>query len=181
MVMKLKSVLVLIPVIIFLASCESVMTTQPMGETVVQLSPEQWQGTWLHQEGGLGITTVLDKDNGLLQASWIERQEDGVKMELIKGTVRATGDMTFFVAEDENQKGLFLWARVKKGDNYLIMWSPNVEQFKILVGDGKLPGKVTEGGVVLDEIKPETIEMIDDPSNNLLIWTEPDIFIRIGN
>ena len=43
--MKIKSVLVLIPFIIFLTGCESVLTTQPMGETVVQLSPEQWQGT----------------------------------------------------------------------------------------------------------------------------------------
>ena len=178
--MKLKSVFVLIPVIIFLAGCESVLTTQPMGETVVQLSPEQWQGTWLHQEFIVTIT-VLDKDNGLLQASWIEQRKDGPHMEVFKGTVRATGDMTFFVAKDENQKELFQWARVKKGDNYLIMWSPNVEQFKILIKDGTLPGKVTEDGVLLDELKSETIEMIDDPSANLLKWKEPDIFIRIRN
>ena len=178
--MKLKSVFVLIPVIIFLAGCESVLTTQPMGETVVQLSPEQWQGTWVHHEVVV-TTTVLDKDNGLLQASWIERRDDSTDMEVVKGTVRATGDITFFVTRDENQKELFHWARVKKGDNYLIMWSPNVEQFKILIKDGKLSGKVTEGGVLLDELKPEIIEMINDPSANLLKWKEPDIFIRIGN
>ena len=178
--MELKSMFVLILAIIFLAGCESVMTTQPMGVTVVQLNPEQWEGTWLSPEG-VGTTTVLDKDKGILQASLIERREDGTDMEVIKGTVRATGDMTFFVARDENQKELFHWARVKKGDNYLIMWSPNVEQFKILINDGKLSGKVTEGGVLLDELKPEIIKMIDDPSTNLLKWKEPDIFIRIGN
>ena len=178
--MKLKSVFVLIPVIIFLAGCESVLTTQPMGETVVQLNPEQWQGTWLHHEF-IVTTTVLDKDNGLLQASWIERREDGIHMEVAKGTVRATGDKTFFVTRDENQKELFHWARVKKGDNSLIMWSPNVEQFKILIKNGKLPGEVTEDSVVLGELKPETIKMIDDPSANLLNWKEPDIFIRIRN
>ena len=85
---------------------KSVLTTQPMGETVVQLSPEQWQGTWLHHEA-IVTTTVLDKDNGLLQASWIERREDGIHMEVAKGTVRATGDKTFFVTRDENQKELF--------------------------------------------------------------------------
>jgi hypothetical protein len=89
--------------------------------------------------------------------------------------------MTFFVTEDEHQKGLFHWARVEKGENYLIMWSPNVEQFKILIKNGKLPGEVTEDSVVLGELKPEAIEMIDDPSANLLEWKEPDIFIRIGN
>ena len=178
--MKLRSVFALIPVIIFLAGCESVLTTQPVGETVVQLNPEQWQGTWLHHEA-IVTTIVLDKDNGLLQASWIEKREDGIDMEVAKGSVRATGDMTFFVAEDENQKGLFHWARIKKGDNYLIMWSPNVEQFKVLIEDGKLPGKVTEGGVQLDELKPETIKMVDDPSANLLKWKEPDVFVRIGH
>lgn len=172
--------IVLIPVIIFLAGCESVLTTQPMGDTVVQLNPEQWQGTWLHHEVVVTIT-VLDKDSGLLQASWIEGQKDGVGMEVAKGTVRATGDTTFFVTRDENQQELFQWARIEKGDNYLIMWSPNVEQFKVLIETGKLPGKVTEDGVLLDELKPEIIGMIDDPSANLLEWKDPDIFIRIGN
>ena len=178
--MKLNRVFVLVPAIFFLASCESVLTTEPMGDTVVQLSPEEWQGTWLHHEAVV-TTTVLDEDSGLLQAAWIERGEDGSDMEVSKGTVRATGDKTFFVTRDEDQNELFHWARVKKGENYLIMWSPNVEQFRILVNDGKLPGEVTESGVVLGELKPETIEMIDDPSANLLEWKNPDIFVRIGD
>lgn len=178
--MKLKSVFVLISVFIFLAGCESVLTTKPMGETVVQLNPEEWQGTWLHHEAMI-TTTILDKDNGILQASWIERRRDGSHLETAKGSVRATGDKMFFVTRDENQKELFHWARVKKGDNYLIMWSPNVEQFKVLIKDRKLPGKVTEGSVVLGELRPEAIEMFDDPSANLLKWKEPDIFVRIGN
>lgn len=177
--MKLKSVFVLIPVVVFLAGCESVLTTQPIGDTVVQLSPEQWQGTWLHHDA-VFTTTVLDKDKGSLQASWIEQSEVGIEMEVAEGTVRATGDMTFFVTKDKT-KELFHWARVEKGDNYLIMWSPNVEQFKVLINDGRLPGKVTEGGVLLGELKPEAIQMIDDPTANLLEWKDPDIFIRIAN
>jgi hypothetical protein len=178
--MKFKSVFVLIPVILFLEGCESVLTTQPIGDKVVQLSPEQWQGTWLHHEVVV-TTSVLNKDTGLLQASWIERLEDGSDMKIFTGTVRTTGDMTFIVTKDENQKELFHWARVEKGENYLIMWSPNVEQFKALIKDGKLPGKVTEDGMLLGELKLETIEMIDDPSTNLLNWKDPNIFIRIGN
>jgi hypothetical protein len=178
--MKLKSVFMLIPLIIFLTGCATVMTTRPMGETVVQLSSEHWEGTWLNQE--VVVTTiVLDEENGLLQAAWIERQEDDTEMQVAKGTIRATGNVTFIVAEDENQKDLFHWARINKEDNYLVMWSPNVEQFKTLINDGKLPGKVTDDGVVLDDVTPETIKMIDDPTANLLIWNKPDIFIRIGN
>lgn len=47
--MKLKSLPGLILVVIFLAGCESVMTTQLMGETLVQLNPTEWQGTWLEE------------------------------------------------------------------------------------------------------------------------------------
>jgi hypothetical protein len=83
-----------------LIGCESVLTTQPIGNTVVQLSPEQWQGTWLSHEGGVATITVLDKDNGLLQASQIELRKDGPHMVVFKGTVRATGDKTFFVTRD---------------------------------------------------------------------------------
>jgi len=178
--MKPNKLLFLFPLAFFLASCGSVLASVPVGDTVVQLSPEQWQGTWLHQEVVV-TTNILDKDNGLLQASWIERREEGVGLEVAKGTVRATGDKTFFVTRDENRNELFLWARVKKGDNYLIMWPPNVEQFRILINNGELAGELTEHGVVLGELKPEFIEMIDDPSANLLDWKNPHIFVRIGN
>ena len=39
--MELKSIFVLILVINFLTGCESVMTAQPMGETLVKLNPDQ--------------------------------------------------------------------------------------------------------------------------------------------
>lgn len=178
--MKFNKALILSPFIVFVTSCESVHTRVPIGDTVVQLSPEQWQGTWLHHEVVV-TTTILDEENGLLQASWIERHGDGAGIEVAKGTVRATGDKTFFITKDENHKELFLWARVKKGDNYLILWSPNVEQFRNTIKRGKLPGEVSEDSVVLGELTPEAIEMIDDPSTNLLEWKNPDVFIRIGN
>ena len=35
------------------------------------------------------------------------------------------------------------------------MWSPNVEQFKILIKDGTLPGKVTKDAVLLAAFSPD--------------------------
>jgi hypothetical protein len=43
------------------------------------------------------------------------------------------------------------------------------------------PAGLSEDSVVLGELTPEAIEMIDDPSANLLEWKDPDVFIRIGN
>jgi hypothetical protein len=74
----------------------------------------------------------------------------------------------------------YFWLRVEQGENHLTVWSPNVEQFKILVGDGRLPGRVTDDGVVLGELSPEQLRMINDPASNLLNWSDPAIFVRIA-
>jgi hypothetical protein len=68
---------------------------------------------------------------------------------------------------------------VEKGENHLMLWSPNVEQFKILVRDGRLPGRVTDDGVELGELSPEQLRMINDPTSNLLNWADPAVFVRI--
>ena len=73
----------------------------------------------------------------------------------------------------------YVWLRVEKGENHLMLWSPNVEQFKILVRDGRLPGRVTDDGVELGELSPEQLRMINDPASNLLNWADPAVFVRI--
>jgi hypothetical protein len=73
----------------------------------------------------------------------------------------------------------FLWVRVEKGENHFTLWSPNVEQFKILVRDGRLAGRVTDDGVELGELSPEQLRMINDPASNLLNWADPAVFVRI--
>ena len=43
-----------------------------------------------------------------------------------------------------------------------------------------LPGEETDDGVMLGVLKSEHLEMIIDPSTNLLDWKNPSVFIRIG-
>lgn len=173
-----------------LVGCEAVYTPRPLGDEVVTLDPAEWQGTWLAPDMVI-TTTVLDGAAGRLQTAWIERGPSGVTLEVVEGSIRATGDWTFAntldepedqVEEEGAEQGTeprYVWVRVEKGENHLMVWSPNVEQFKILIGDGRLPGRVTDDGVVLGELTPEQLRMINDPASNLLNWADPAVFVRI--
>ena len=181
-----------------LVGCEAVYTPKPLGDEVVTLDPAEWQGTWLAPDMVI-TTTVLDGAAGRLQTAWIERGPAGVTLEVVEGSIRSTGDWTFANILDDAEvladtpadaegaapraeqatEPRYVWVRVEKGDNHLTVWSPNVEQFKILVGDGRLPGRVTDDGVVLGELTPEQLRMINDPAANLLNWADPAVFVRI--
>jgi hypothetical protein len=184
-----------------LVGCEAVYSPEPLGDEVVTLDPAEWQGTWLAPDMVI-TTTVLDGAAGRLQTAWIERGTAGATLEVVEGTLRATGDWTFANILDDAEaeapadapadaegkapdaeqvtEPRYVWVRVEKGENHLMVWSPNVEQFKVLVGDGRLPGRVTDDGVVLGELTPEQLRMINDPAANLLNWADPAVFVRIG-
>lgn len=206
---RLASGLMAAVAVVVLAGCEAVYTPRPLGDEVVALDPAEWQGTWLAPDMVI-TTTVLDGAAGRLQAAWIERGTAGATLEIVEGSVRASGDWTFANILDETEseppaearggaepaaegaapvagqgtsQGIgprYVWLRVEKGENHLTLWSPNVEQFKILVGDGRLPGRVTDDGVELGELTPEQLRMINDPASNLLNWADPAVFVRIA-
>lgn len=180
-----------------LAGCEAVYSPRPLGDTLVTLDPAEWQGTWIGPDMVI-ITTVLDGAAGRLQTAWIERGPGGAKLEVVEGSVRATGDWIFAntleekedaeappVEADGTATGMdagprYTWLRLQKGQNHLTAWSPNVEQFKIFVGDGRLPGRVTDDGVVLGELTPAQLALINDPASGLLDWNNPAVFVRIA-
>lgn len=166
-----------------LTACNAVYSTHPVGEALVKLDPEQWQGTWLHDEVVV-TTTVMDADHGVLQAAWVERGEKGAKLEVAEGTIRSSGNWMFANLEERDEEGnaRYLWLRVKRSDGRLIVWSPRVERFREFVEDQSLPGAVdTEDNVVLGKLEPAHLSLINAPSSNLLDWEDPDVFYRIGD
>jgi hypothetical protein len=189
-----------------LAGCEAVYAPKPLGDEVVTLDPAEWQGTWLAPDMVI-TTTVLDGAAGRLQAAWIERAAGGATLEVVEGSIRSSGDWTFANILDQSEEPVgeaqgeagrqgeaeapaplaeqaaaprYVWLRVQKEENHLTLWSPHVEQFKIFVGDGRLPGRVTDDGVELGELTPEQLRMINDPASNLLNWSDPAVFVRIA-
>lgn len=174
--------IMLFVITLILTGCDAVYAPQPLGNTAVQLNIEEWQGTWLAPEMVV-ITTVLDKDKGRLQAAWMERDTDGVELKVLNGSIRASGDIMFTNSPDDNPDGerRYLWMVVDKSEDYFTVWAPNLEQFKAMIAEGKLPGEEIEGGVLLGELKPEHLEMIVDPTTNLLEWKNPAVFTRVDD
>jgi hypothetical protein len=76
----------------------------------------------------------------------------------------------------------YIWGRIDNDGKRMILWWPDVEQFQKAVQDGRLPGRVTESeDVVLEALDPAQLELINSPAGNLLGWSEPAVFVRIGD
>ena len=134
--------------ILLVSGCDIVFTPEPLGDKAVQLKTAEWQGTWLAPDMVV-ITTVLDEDKGLLQAAWMARGLSGVKLEVLEGSIRASGDIMFINSRDDNPDAepRYLWGMVDKSKDHLTIWAPDLTQFKAMVAAGTLPGEV---GLLID-------------------------------
>jgi len=195
--------------VLLLTGCEAVFTQQPMGDAVVKLDAATWEGTWLGSEIVM-VTTILDADQGLLEAAWVERAQEGARFESVRGTVRQTGDWLFLnmenqqFEEDEVAKpseggadvnvaaepdmpaavtppAEYLWGRVTNDGQQVLFWWPDVEQIRQAVRDGRLPGTVREDkDVLLETLDEARMELINTPGSNLLRWSEPIVLTRLA-
>jgi len=127
-------------VIFSVSACDAVFTPTPLGDDVVALDATEWQGTWLAPDMVI-TTTVLDKDTGLLQVAWVERGAKGASLELLEGSIRASGELVFANVPDTNPnvEPRYLWLMIDKAENRITVWSQNLEQFKIAVKNADLP------------------------------------------
>jgi len=198
----MKNLLCVFPVLLLMAlsGCEAVFTRQPLGDEAVALDPATWQGTWLSNEVVL-LTTVLDSEEGRLQAAWMERGAGGAKFEVVAGTVRHSDGIMFLSMEREPSETVevedatseataqdipdevdYYWARIENDGRRVILWWPDVEQIRLAVGDKSLPGTVRQDqDVILGRLEAEHIQLINSPASGLLQWSQPVTFIRIGD
>lgn len=187
---------------LLLGGCEAVLTQQPMGDQVVTLDAATWEGTWLGKEIVM-VTTILNAEEGRLQAAWLERSSEGARFESATGTVRQSGDWLFLnmeaqqFEEDPPATGAdaatdagapaarpaeFLWGRVSNDGRQVLLWWPAVEPVRQAVADGRLPGTAAEEeDVVLGPLDAAQMELLNAPAGNLLNWSEPLVFVRIGD
>lgn len=182
-----------------LGACDSVLVPEPIGDEAVALEAADWQGTWVSGEIVL-MTTVLDAEAGIVQAAWMERYQDGARLETFEGQVRRTGDWVFLSMPDpdperndtaapgEEAAALaepaveYLWARILNDGRTALLWWPRAEAFRAAVQDGRLPGSIGEGNDMrLGELTAEHLDLINAPESGLLGWQEPMVFVRIGD
>jgi len=174
----------------------------------VKLDPAIWQGTWLSDEVVM-VTTVMDADNGVLQAAWVERGPEGARFESETGVVRSTGDWLFLNMvheppdesgsaasadtadqpdknsesnDEERQQPEYFWARVEHYGKRVVLWWPDTEAFRSAVSEGRIPGMIKEDkDVLVGPLEDSHMELINAPAGSLMNWSEPVVFIRIGD
>ena len=172
---------------LLMCACGEVYVSQPVGDEPLALN-DSWSGTWI-SDGDILHTNVVDAESGLLQAAWIELNEDGFKLEQYPVEARRSGKHMFInvLIEEEDGQG-YIWALVRKGsDDEILLWSPDTRKFAALVRDGAIPGRMQEPGnpdndsVVLEKLEGEYLERTVDPASGLLDWQNPMALERLLN
>lgn len=172
--------------------CSAVLTVEPVGSEPVTLDPVQWNGVWcdvgwavaqvLPTPGEPGesecyVITVVDPAGGTF--TWAEVGS----AEISSGVVRQEPGMTamFVTVQDPpGTDGFLEWARLRIGQDTLLIWLPDTKAFGALVDAGALPGVRAKEDVVLDHLGTEAMKVIREHEPWLFDWDElPAILVRI--
>jgi len=170
-----------------LSACQAVLILHPMGDEPLALDTQAWQGSW-HNGEIVVLTTIVNPETGELQATWLERKQDGVVKETVAGQVRRTGEWVFLnmphqtkQPDSNEEKQRYFWARLRLDGNRAVLWWPNIEAFEAAVREGRLPGEITaDDEIMLGELTGEHVRMINATGSPFLEWTEPMVFVRIN-
>jgi hypothetical protein len=141
---------------------------------------EDWEGTWYNPGGSMTIM-IEDQEKGILQAAWVEESGGELAFKSFQVFLRESGEWIFCnIKEPESDS--YLWGRLKRGDNQILVWMPEASEVAALVEAGALPGTVEEDGdVVLPQLTPEQLQVMTSEKHcALLNWSEPIVLFRLN-
>ena len=177
--------IVTICTVLFISGCSGVYSPVPVGETPADIAAEQdeWEGTWIADDGDAILVTVIDGTNGILKVDWVEKNnEDTVERTTAALYLRNSGDWTFAsVLEDDDDKEPYIWGRIIRTKRQAVLWTPDTKQFKALVEEGVLPGEIDGDSVLLGTLSSNHMEWIMSESNAYLFeWDDPLVLRKSG-
>lgn len=175
---------------LFLTACVEVTSTAPVGSKAVPIDAEDWDGTWLGDNDEPVLFRVMDSANGILRMSEIEDEGERRRKHsyLYLRTVDGHEEWIFASFADErpdDEPPRYLWARVKRRGEFLLVWIPDSTKFEELVEEGFLPGEVIRGEsgnrahIALDELDEEHLALITSEERGVLFdWGDPSVLWR---
>lgn len=182
---RIAAVAALLPA---LAACDVVVSTHPVGLEPVAVEAEEWEGTWVADDGAFTLRVPEKGAAGRVELGWIEEEGDRFVLKTSQVYLRSAGEWMFGSVENDEDPGSgrpenvrYLWGRLEKDEGKILFWLPSVEKFRQLVEDGVLPGEVEEGGdVVLGQLAAEHLELITSGKKGVLFeWEAPMILRRL--
>ena len=177
-----------------LAGCSIVYSPTPVGDELVKLSPDDWNGTWVGDDAAVTIQ-VTNGDSGIVRLAWFDMFPSGRPVPRVSaGYVRRSGPWMFGSVPDEDQPGRFVWGLLDKNGGRLLFWAPDPDRFATLVEARKWPGTVgntapgdapidrrPSGDVMLGRLgAKEWKALMADERPTLFKWEEPGVLLRVG-
>lgn len=171
-----------------LFGCSTVTSVNPIGRPLASNLSDELTGTWM---GSQGHQLQIHCDSGgALTFAVTEWKEDQGKFALDTGdgVLKSIGDRVFFnfVEDQENEHPTFSFFLVGAMDGQLVVWAPDVDEFRSLVEKQVLIGDVEEGShstnVVLTGSSEEIAKVLETLDlAQLFDWSEPTIvLVRIA-
>ena len=173
--------------------CSVVTVPEPIGDEVTELDPSEWEGIWEDNSGIIfGIddpvifqARVPDPASGEIElAALVENDDDELVPRFVTVTIRgvAQADWEFASYTVEGAQGQFLWGRIVRMDDYVLVWAPDADKFKELVEQGRLRGTIdNDDNVNLETPTSEELASIaEEEWGMLFFWDEPLIYRRIS-
>ena len=167
-----------------LIGCASVTSVNPIGRPLETDLSSELTGTWMGAEGNQ-LQIHCDSAGNLTYAvtEWKEDQNAFV-LETGDGVLRSIGNQVFFnyLEDHEGERPTYSFLLLRVIDGQVVIWAPDVDEFRALVEEQALTGDVEEGShpasVVLTGSSEEiatTLEGLD--LARLFDWSEPAVVL----
>ena len=176
--MRKTDVLAVVALSLALSGCDLVTSREPIGLPLA-LDEEQWEGTWMTDDGPLTVR-VVDAEKGRLEIAWIEEKDGELVLETVDGHLGQYLDWTFASFAGVEDVSGFLWSRLEREGERIFLWWPRPEELRRLVEAGLLPGEVDEDSdVILHRLDEAHLAILVSEEQGILYeWDEPMTFHR---
>lgn len=175
----------IIGILLIVCGCSIVASKAPVGEAPVVVDAKGWNGAWYTPGGGYCVLQVKNEREGILQLAWIENDKE-LKYQSGEVLIRKSGNVSFASTKETQEKTVadvvYVWARIKKEKNMILIWLPNEEKFKTLIETNILPGEIKNGMTILGDLKPEHMKVITSEAKcPLFDWERPLVLIKMSD
>lgn len=177
--MKLSRLIILLALAIFISACSVVKSVNKLGGEHYKVSKEQWEGTWIAEDGALQIK-VLKPDSGELQIMFIENG----KLESYTLFLGRNGSDTYINFVENADDQFYYPAKFKKSNNQIIVWLLSTEMLKQAIINKEIDGKIIKqkySDDILITASPEELNQYftDNKQHMLFDYEEPLILRRL--
>ena len=165
-----------------LAGCVTTFSSEPLGEAIAVLRPEEWNGVWMGRDGQLFRVVVSDAADGKLLM--VENWKDCSTRTTASGTdvmrqLRQSGSWYF---ENPTEKEVLydIWLAFHRDREALFVCVADEERVRELVVSGALPGFTHEGDVVVWPLSHDQYRvLLSDHRPAFRCGPPGDVFMRL--